>query len=51
MSAPAKDIINKLLIIEPENRLGAGDDNEGFSNDFEALKAHPFFNGVNWDTL
>jgi serum/glucocorticoid-regulated kinase 2 len=40
----AKDIITKLLDRRPEQRLGA---NEGASE----IKAHPFFDGVDWHKL
>ena len=43
MSEEAWDLINKLLTIDPEQRLGA--------NGAAEVKAHPFFNGVNWGTL
>jgi 3-phosphoinositide dependent protein kinase-1 len=37
----AKDLINKLLVKDPSERLGAG--KEGMDNDYYALKAHPYF--------
>lgn len=37
------DLISKLLVREPSDRLG--------EDDIEKLLAHPFFNGVNFDTL
>jgi len=40
----AKDIITKLLDRRPEQRLGA---NEGASE----IKAHPFFDGIDWHKL
>ena len=43
------DIINKLLQLDPRHRLGAGEN--GTDNDYEALKRHPFFSGINFDTL
>jgi len=39
----AKDLINKLLVVDPEQRLGA--------HGYQELKAHPFFNGINWESL
>lgn len=45
----ARDLIDKLLLQEPKERLGAGSDDDG--NGYSALKAHPFFDGINWDTL
>eukprot|EP00818_Percolomonas_sp_WS_P002271 CAMPEP_0117450900 /NCGR_PEP_ID=MMETSP0759-20121206/8718_1 /TAXON_ID=63605 /ORGANISM="Percolomonas cosmopolitus, Strain WS" /LENGTH=516 /DNA_ID=CAMNT_0005243459 /DNA_START=471 /DNA_END=2021 /DNA_ORIENTATION=+ len=41
----AKDLIDKLLQLKPEQRLGFG------ANGYEKLKSHPFFNGVDWDSL
>ena len=46
MSKEASDLINKLLIIEPDKRLGAGP--IGSPNDINALKAHPFFKGIDF---
>lgn len=39
----AKDIISKLLIKDPEKRLGA--------NGYKEIKKHPFFQGISWKTL
>lgn len=38
-----KDLINQLLKKRPEERLGMGG--------HDALKAHPFFDGVDWDRV
>lgn len=43
------DIIDKLLQLDPRHRLGAGE--KGTDNDYEALKRHSFFSGINFDTL
>jgi len=40
----ATDFINKLLVLEPSQRLGA-------NCDFASLKAHPFFAGITFDGL
>ncbi|KAG6612747.1 AGC/PDK1 protein kinase [Phytophthora cinnamomi] len=45
----AKDLIDRILLQEPSERLGAGSDEEG--NGYNALKAHPFFEGVDWDSV
>lgn len=45
----AVDIIDALLHLDPTERLGAGP--PGSWNDYEALKAHPFFKGINFKTL
>jgi hypothetical protein len=41
VSAPAKDIIVKLLNRNPQKRLGT-------ANGAEEIKAHPFFKGIDW---
>ena len=43
------DIVDRLLQLLPENRLGAGP--PGGDNDYEALKNHAFFKGINWEKL
>ena len=45
----AKDLVQKLLVKSPTERLGAGD--LGSPNDIKALKAHLFFASVEWATL
>ncbi|OAY45803.1 3-phosphoinositide-dependent protein kinase 2 isoform X2 [Manihot esculenta] len=44
-SDEAKDIIDRLLDVDPSRRPGAGSDG------YAALKAHPFFEGVNWKNI
>jgi len=39
----AKDLIEKLLQLDPSERLGA--------DDYTKLKAHPFFSGIEWTDL
>lgn len=43
ISPEAKDFIAKLLVREPSKRLGA--------NGIEEVKSHPWFDGIEWDTL
>lgn len=43
ISDVAKDFITKLLVLDPSKRLGA--------NGCEEVKNHPFFSGIEWDTL
>lgn len=45
----AKDLVQKLLVKPPTERLGAGE--PGSPNDVKALKAHPFFESISWTTL
>jgi 3-phosphoinositide dependent protein kinase-1 len=50
----AKDLITRLLKVDPSQRLGSGNfDKNSLSpiNDMEALKAHSFFEGINVSTL
>ncbi|QDZ17804.1 protein kinase [Chloropicon primus] len=44
-SASAKDLLSKLLERNPEKRLGSGE------GDVEEIKAHPFFESIDWDKL
>ncbi len=48
LDSHTKDLINKLLEKDPELRLGAGNDNK---LNLQALKNHPFFNGIDWEHL
>ena len=41
----AKDLISKILIKDPRQRLGYN------SNDYSEIKNHPFFTGINFDNL
>ena len=45
----AKDLINKILIKEPEKRLGSGEPNTDL--DIAHLKKHPFFKGIKWKNI
>ncbi|TFK75333.1 kinase-like protein [Pluteus cervinus] len=45
----AKDLIQKLLVPNPSERLGAG--TSGSNNDIQALRSHPFLVSIKWDTL
>ncbi|KAJ0545963.1 putative protein kinase AGC-PDK1 family [Helianthus annuus] len=44
-SKDAKDLIDKLLDIDPLKRPGAGPDG------YESLKNHPFFRGIDWRNI
>ncbi|KAI0365672.1 kinase-like protein [Pilatotrama ljubarskyi] len=45
----AQDLIRKLLVRDPDQRLGAGP--PGSPWDMQALRSHPFFSSINWRTL
>ena len=45
----AKDLINKILIKDPEKRLGSGEPNTDL--DITHLKKHPFFKGIKWKNI
>ncbi len=45
MSEQAKDLIDHLLVVDPEKRLGAGE------GGYQKLKAHLFFTGLDFATL
>ena len=46
----AADLITRLLKVDPRERLGMGTA-AGKMVDYEGLKAHPFFTGINFDGL
>ncbi|GAB1311435.1 rim15, signal transduction response regulator [Madurella fahalii] len=50
VSPEAKDLINKLLCSDPQQRLGANRE-EKFQSGGEEIRNHPWFRDVNWDTL
>ena len=45
----AKDLISKILVKEPNKRLGGGE--PGTEYDIAHLKSHPFFKGIDWKNL
>ena len=49
-SDEAKDLMTKLMTLNPKERLGANMD-EKYSTGGEEIRAHPWFNGINWETL
>ncbi|PKS10649.1 hypothetical protein jhhlp_002404 [Lomentospora prolificans] len=50
VSEEAKDLINKLLCMDPNERLGANREGK-FASGGEEIRSHPWFSDVNWDTL
>lgn len=49
ISESAKDLIRKILVKEPSERLGAGEEKTEY--DLEHLKNHSFFKGIKWKDL
>lgn len=45
----AKDLIQRLLVKDPAQRLGAG--KPGSGSDISALRSHPFFSIIIWESL
>ena len=43
MDEDARDIVEKILHLDPAKRLGA----EGTNHDIKAMYAHPYFKGIN----
>lgn len=50
VSPEAKDLMNKLLCSDPQQRLGANRE-EKFQSGGEEIRNHPWFEGLNWETL
>ncbi|KAK6205850.1 hypothetical protein LQW54_008145 [Pestalotiopsis sp. IQ-011] len=50
VSDEAKDLINRLLCMETQQRLGANRE-EKFASGGEEIRNHPFFEGISWDSL
>lgn len=49
-SEEAKDLIDKLIRLDPRERIGANL-NEKYPNGGAEIQAHPWFSDINWDTL
>ncbi|KIJ39457.1 hypothetical protein M422DRAFT_98864, partial [Sphaerobolus stellatus SS14] len=45
----AKDLIERILVIDPSSRLGSGPANSPYS--LEELKKHTFFEGLEWQKI
>ncbi|PMD41640.1 putative Serine/threonine-protein kinase cek1 [Hyaloscypha variabilis F] len=50
VSPEAKDLMNKLLCLEPKDRLGRNN-NDKYSCGGEEIRNHSWFEGVNWEKL
>ncbi|XP_049860843.1 3-phosphoinositide-dependent protein kinase 1-like isoform X1 [Schistocerca gregaria] len=49
-SAPARDLVEKLLVLDPVQRLGARDRPED-GHGYPSLRAHAFFKGISFESL
>lgn len=45
--ADAKDLVEKLLVLDHTRRIGAEDEGDTY----ESIRNHPFFDGINWDDI
>ncbi|CAH0694200.1 unnamed protein product [Spodoptera exigua] len=45
--ADAKDLVEKLLVLDHSKRLGATDKGETY----DSIRSHPFFAGIEWDNV
>lgn len=43
----AKDLVEKLLVLDHKKRLGADDKGDTY----ESIRSHPFFDGIDWDNV
>ncbi|KAL2009445.1 hypothetical protein VTN00DRAFT_5252 [Thermoascus crustaceus] len=50
VSPEAMDLMNRLMTINPEERLGANA-SEKFPSGGAEVRSHPWFSDINWDTL
>lgn len=50
VSPDAKDLMNRLMCLDPKERLGSNADDK-FANGGEEIQAHPWFADINWETL
>lgn len=51
LSSPeARDLMNRLMTLNPQERLGANIE-EKFPNGGAEIRSHPWFADINWDTL
>ena len=50
VSEDAKDLINKLIQLDPKQRLGANAE-EKYASGGAEIQAHPWFSDINWETL
>ncbi|TKA67458.1 hypothetical protein B0A55_08079 [Friedmanniomyces simplex] len=50
VSEEAKDLMDKLMALDPKERLGSNTD-DVYANGGEEIKAHPWFADINWETI
>jgi serine/threonine-protein kinase RIM15 len=50
VSEEAKDLMNRLMCTDPTKRLGANAEDK-FASGGEEIRNHPWFAGIQWDTL
>ncbi|TQS36033.1 hypothetical protein Golomagni_03528 [Golovinomyces magnicellulatus] len=50
VSIEARDLVNKLLCLDPKQRIGSNS-NDKFECGADEIQAHPWFEGVAWDKL
>ncbi|TKA44730.1 hypothetical protein B0A54_04681 [Friedmanniomyces endolithicus] len=50
VSEEAKDLMDKLMALDPKERLGSNRV-DAYANGGEEIKAHPWFSDINWDTI
>lgn len=50
ISDQAKDLVNKLLCMDPAQRLGANREDK-FGSGGQEIRSHYWFEGINWETL
>jgi serine/threonine-protein kinase RIM15 len=50
VSEEARDLVNKLIQLDPRARIGANT-NEKYLSSAEEIKHHPWFSDINWTTL
>lgn len=50
VSEEAKDLMNKLLCLDPRQRLGANNEDK-YTCGGEEIRSHPFFESMNWEKL
>lgn len=50
VSLEAKDLMNRLMSLDPKQRLGSNAEEE-YPNGGDEVRAHPWFADVDWDTL